>query len=345
MDGGTLNMNAASNLAVKFLSVPDSKSGTINAINTSTLTVDGGTASADVLVEGNLTVNLDDVSNMSVKLFEGDGEVKVNNDGLLTVDRFNFTGGVIRVDGEGTQDLNVLVKTTSTVHELRIEDSGIVTLAPRPGDPEDNPAIVLIITGALDLGNGDTGRLDMTDNALILKDNTTGYGYVRHVIINAYNGGTWDEPGITTSKGGTIGSGDYAGKPVALGCADNGNLLVPFSSFQGQSVDGSNLLVKWTFQGDADLDGDVDVADLGTTASNWQTSGDWYQGDFDYDGTIAVNDLGLVATNWQAGVGGPLLVGGDPVQGFLDGIEKLGLAEDEIAKLMEILGNGGGAAL
>jgi hypothetical protein len=50
----------------------------------------------------------------------------------------------------------------------------------------------------------------------------------------------------------------------------------------------------------------VDVADLGTLASNWQTSAPWTSGDFDYSGSVDVADLGLLASNWQAGVGGPL---------------------------------------
>ena len=64
--------------------------------------------------------------------------------------------------------------------------------------------------------------------------------------------------------------------------------------------------MRWTFVGDTDLNGLVDVADLGRLASNWQTSGTWFGGDFDYNGTIDVNDLGLLASNWQAGVGNPL---------------------------------------
>jgi hypothetical protein len=60
--------------------------------------------------------------------------------------------------------------------------------------------------------------------------------------------------------------------------------------------------------GDADLDGDVDVADLGILASNWQQAGDLLQGDFDGSGMIDVNDLGILASNWQTGVGiGPSL--------------------------------------
>jgi autotransporter-associated beta strand protein len=69
------------------------------------------------------------------------------------------------------------------------------------------------------------------------------------------------------------------------------------------------VLVKRTWYGDADLNGLVDVADLGILASNWQTSQIWIGGDFDYSGMVDVNDLGLLASNWQAGVGAPLGAG------------------------------------
>jgi hypothetical protein len=58
--------------------------------------------------------------------------------------------------------------------------------------------------------------------------------------------------------------------------------------------------------GDADLDGDVDVNDLGILATNWQGVAGWIGGDFDFNGLVNVSDLGLLATNWQAGVGSPL---------------------------------------
>jgi hypothetical protein len=62
--------------------------------------------------------------------------------------------------------------------------------------------------------------------------------------------------------------------------------------------------LKYTFGGDANLDGQVDVTDLGALATNWQQSGVWTAGDFNYDGLVDVSDLGILATNWQAGVAG-----------------------------------------
>jgi fibronectin-binding autotransporter adhesin len=93
---------------------------------------------------------------------------------------------------------------------------------------------------------------------------------------------------------------------VGLGYADNAALDSVKTGFGGQTVDATSLLIKFTYFGDTDLDGDVDVADLGKLATNWQQVNVWAGGDFDYNASVDVNDLGLLATNWQAGVGNPL---------------------------------------
>ncbi len=52
--------------------------------------------------------------------------------------------------------------------------------------------------------------------------------------------------------------------------------------------------------GDADLDGDVDAADLNALALSWQQSGKaWSQGDFFVDGTVNASDLMSLAINWR----------------------------------------------
>jgi hypothetical protein len=91
---------------------------------------------------------------------------------------------------------------------------------------------------------------------------------------------------------------------TGLGYGDNA--VLNKATFGGQPVDTSSILVKFTYFGDADLNGQVDVADLGVLATNWQTNAPWTGGDFDYSGFVDVADLGLLATAWQAGVGNPL---------------------------------------
>lgn len=55
--------------------------------------------------------------------------------------------------------------------------------------------------------------------------------------------------------------------------------------------------------GDADLDGDVDLSDLGALASNYGATvgGTWNRGDFDYDGDVDLADLGSLASNYGSG--------------------------------------------
>jgi hypothetical protein len=69
---------------------------------------------------------------------------------------------------------------------------------------------------------------------------------------------------------------------------------------------GTDVLVKYTYAGDANLDGKVDIGDLGLLAGAWQqlTGKVWFDGDFTYDGAVDIGDLGLLAGNWQKGTAG-----------------------------------------
>jgi hypothetical protein len=89
-----------------------------------------------------------------------------------------------------------------------------------------------------------------------------------------------------------------------LGYGDNA--VLNKATFGGQTVDTSSVLIKFTYGGDTNLDGQVDVTDLGALATSWQTSAPWTGGDFNYDGFVDVSDLGILATDWQLGVGSPL---------------------------------------
>src|SRR5207302_11460529 len=63
---------------------------------------------------------------------------------------------------------------------------------------------------------------------------------------------------------------------------------------------GGQTEVRFTFLGDTNLDGRVDVTDLGNLASNYGTTTGavWTQGDFDYNGTVDVSDLGDLASTY-----------------------------------------------
>jgi hypothetical protein len=149
----------------------------------------------------------------------------------------------------------------------------------------------------IDGGLSPIGKLDLNNNDLVIDyTGASPLPTVRAQILSARAGGSWTGNGITSSLANA--------STLALGYADN--TVTGLAVFSGQSVDPTSILVKYTYYGDSDLDGDVDVVDLGNLASHWQTSSTWTGGDFDYTGSVDVGDLGLLATNWQAGVGSPL---------------------------------------
>jgi hypothetical protein len=60
---------------------------------------------------------------------------------------------------------------------------------------------------------------------------------------------------------------------------------------------------KTWVDGDFNGDGEVTIADLGVLAAHWQLNDRyWFHGDFNYDGSVTIADLGILAANWQAGV-------------------------------------------
>jgi hypothetical protein len=144
-----------------------------------------------------------------------------------------------------------------------------------------------------------SGKIDLADNKMIVN-----YGAVypspidaiRQLISTGYNNGSWDGNGITTSSG-----------TPTRGLGYGESSLLGITTFGGISITSPSVLVKYTYLGDANLDGKVDIQDLMQLASHWnQTSQVWTGGDFNYDGVVNVSDLYALAKDWQDGVSSPL---------------------------------------
>jgi hypothetical protein len=158
----------------------------------------------------------------------------------------------------------------------------------------------LVIDGA-HFGLGSTGTLDIGDNAVVIRGGDASAA-VRSAVALAFNQGNWNGPGITSS----VAAADPDGF-TAVGHATAANLnRTSFAGASGLST--SDVLVKFTYAGDANLDGQVDIGDLGLLSGAWQQpSGKvWFDGDFTYDGAVDIGDLGLLAGNWQKGLGNPI---------------------------------------
>ena len=76
---------------------------------------------------------------------------------------------------------------------------------------------------------------------------------------------------------------------------NNGSGGALFSTFEGQSVSNSDVLMKYTYFGDANLDGVVNGYDytLIDNGFNNRLTG-WHNGDFNYDGVVNGDDYTLI---------------------------------------------------
>ena len=73
--------------------------------------------------------------------------------------------------------------------------------------------------------------------------------------------------------------------------------------WSGQTIDATSVLVKFTWGGDANLDGKINIDDYGridfNSASLAPVRG-WFNGDFNLDGKINVDDYGIIDFNVTA---------------------------------------------
>jgi hypothetical protein len=140
------------------------------------------------------------------------------------------------------------------------------------------------------------GRLDLADNALVARAMTP--TAVQALLAAGYNGGSWNGGnGITSSAA----AGDSAGL-MALGYATNADLRL--SSFRGiTGLAPSDVLVRYTYYGDADLDGQVTLDDFSQFLNGYQkqspATNNWLSGDFDYSGAITLDDFSQFLFGYQ----------------------------------------------
>lgn len=89
----------------------------------------------------------------------------------------------------------------------------------------------------------------------------------------------------------------YGEASTVLGLSGSGT-----ATFDGKIVDATSALVKYTYYGDANLDGTVDSSDYAILSANYGESGKiWSDGDFNYDGTVDDADAALLEANYGDG--------------------------------------------
>ncbi len=192
---------------------------------------------------------------------------------------------------------SVILQTSQHLAELAVSGSGHVSMS------ATSPHNVLV-TGSLSFDGASgawQGLLDLANNDMIVHNGVL--ADISSQITQGYNGGQWNGSAgiISTSAAAT----QNTALAVELNDDGTGNPLI--TQFDGESVGPTDVLIKYTYFGDANLDGVVNGSDytLIDNGFNNQLTG-WRNGDFNYDGVVNGDDYTLIdnAFNTQ---GAPLM--------------------------------------
>lgn len=188
---------------------------------------------------------------------------------------WNLSAGYAHVTNDVTMSI---VEGSKTVGS--ISGGGTLSIADGTAVGLEQGASPWATTNTQDLlsmsASGSTGgTLDVTNNKITFASETE--ADIMALVTNAYNSGAWDQPGITSSS---LTSG------LAVGVAD--------------TVEG--VIAGYTYAGDANMDGAVNVSDLSILGANYGASSGalWSTGDYNYDGAVNVSDLSILGANYDS---------------------------------------------
>ncbi|HYO07673.1 MAG TPA: PEP-CTERM sorting domain-containing protein, partial [Tepidisphaeraceae bacterium] len=280
--GNSTNMDAAG--AAGTLNFSNAAGHTISG--SGTLTLGGGSGAGINATAGSSTISAPvALSSALAANIAGGAKVSLGN--------LQASSQTIAKSGGGELEVNNLRSGAVSI------TGGKVTVTANGGAAGTSKVAGLSISGA-------GAKLDLKDNDLVVQGGSL--ASVRSLIQSGYAAGAWSGDGIVTT--GVAPAGKTAG--LGYGQATAGGTL------SGESFAAGDTLVKFTYLGDADIDGDVDGVDVGFWAGNFTGAGGsssklWAEGDWDYDGDVDGVDVGFWAGNFTGAGGGVLdLPGAQP---------------------------------
>jgi autotransporter-associated beta strand protein len=193
------------------------------------------------------------------------------------------------------------------LNSLNLHSNGTVSLVV----PNTTASRSVLVVGGLTF-DGTTsawaGQLDLNSNDMIVQGGSL--KNITNQTAQGYNAGRWN------GSGGIVSSAASADLThlTALGVIQNNQsgtaLYTAAKKFDTVTPNTSDILVKFTYYGDADLNGVVDGTDYSridaaylADRTNLTAATGWFNGDFNYDGVIDGSDYTLMdnAYNTQRG--------------------------------------------
>ena len=233
------------------------------------------------------------ISNDIINGTAGADQITLTNDGAGHID-WTLNGGP--VNQMAINDPNGL-----TIHGNGAND--VITLVYTGGNPLPNSVHLDSGTGNFTV-NGLQGTAPLAGTTVDIERSTVFINYgagpdplslIQGYIKNGYNGGNW----TGTSPNGVITSANAAAAPAkntGIGYADS-------ADGQGINTVPNTVELTYTLYGDANLDKQVNSADLQRLLAFFNTPGSWDQGDFNYDGNVNSADQQLILFTFNTALG------------------------------------------
>ena len=239
-----------------------------------------GTASTDVIT----LVQDSDKQHIDWTLGNSVGQLLINDPNGLTI------------NGNGGNDIIDLAYTNGNPLPNSLHLSGSFTINNLQGT---NP----LAGTSLDIGRS---------TVFISYTNTDPISAIKGYLQTGYNGGAWN--GIPTASTGMITSSAAASNHLS-GKGTTGIGYADSSDGQGVNTLTNTIELTYTLYGDANLDHQVNSADLQILLFNLNRLGAWDQGDFNYDAQVNSADLQEILFNLNTTLGNqaiPLAVAAVP---------------------------------
>jgi hypothetical protein len=212
------------------------------------------------------------------------GQVLINSPTGLTINGGGGTDTLVldTINGNPLPNLLTLNGSSFTINSTLAIGPGQTVVVGHSAAPNGATLDLQGLSVAIDLNP----KLDLKNNTL--KVHYTGASPANTIagyLTTGYAGGAWNGNGIQSSDAAASGGSN------ALGWGDAAGVVT----------------VKYTRNGDANLDGNVDFTDLVALAQNYNTAtgNNWSKGDFTYDGAVNFNDLVALAQNYNTSLAAP----------------------------------------
>jgi hypothetical protein len=292
--GFTLSMPASATItanAAATISAPISAAGTLTKNGISTLTLSGNTTTGGTftVAAGTLSLTGGTLTTPSL-LVQSGAAFNLSTGTLAATSPLSVSAGGVAIfanhSSAGIQTRTLAAVTLSGNADLYVQPAAVH--ANRQS----------IITAGLTLGGSAAAwqsLIDLANNDLDIQAGSLSAATSQ--VAQGYAFGQWNAAaGIVSSTA--------AGDPshlTALGVIQNNQsgspLFTAANPFDNATPGVSDILIKYTYYGDANLDGKIDGSDYSLLDAGYASHGartGWYNGDFNYDGAIDGSDYTLI---------------------------------------------------